>query len=335
MYCNNRGCRSCFHVLCGRLNHCVFGWNEEKDAPLVLCEKHGKKTFAAAFCEICGRSDKEESLLLCDGCDKGFHLFCLKPPLKRILCDRGLRVEIPAGDWYCPACLEKRVRQGEAVVVSKRSGEEQGELSRDYVGNLIKNAEKKAKKRRANGRRNGETEKGETEEEEEEEDEEDEGVSFYESKRSKTIVEDEDEAAFQLDDSQSLDLSVSLLSAIDSRNASSCSFSSLQSTSSAEKSSDSASSSSTERGNPRFPLLCLIIQMLGGFSVVLTGLGSKYTVLKEFQRTALRRELCIVINGFNPSFSFSELLSLIATRFLSLHSDGLRQDLLVNRGTAR
>lgn len=65
---------------------------------------------------------------------------------------------------------------------------------------------------------------------------------------------------------------------------------------------------------------------------MLTGLGSKYTVLKEFQRTALRKELCVVINGFNPTFSLSEFLNLIATRFLSLHNDGLRQDQLVNRG---
>ena len=65
---------------------------------------------------------------------------------------------------------------------------------------------------------------------------------------------------------------------------------------------------------------------------MLTGLGSKYTVLKEFQQTALRKELCIVINGFNPTFSLSELLNLIANRFLSLHNDSLRQDQLVNLG---
>lgn len=110
-----------------------------------------------------------------------------------------MKIEIPTGDWYCPECLEKRVRRGDAVVVSKRSGEEQVELSRDYVGNLIKSEEKKAQKRKLK--------KGKEEEEEEEEDN-DEGVSFYESKRSKTIIEDEDEEAFQLDDNQSLDLSV-------------------------------------------------------------------------------------------------------------------------------
>ncbi len=33
-------------------------------------------------------------MLLCDGCDRGFHMFCLRPQLK----------SIPRGDWYCPAC---------------------------------------------------------------------------------------------------------------------------------------------------------------------------------------------------------------------------------------
>ena len=35
------------------------------------------------------------AMLECDGCLKGFHLKCLRPPLK----------EVPEGDWYCPECL--------------------------------------------------------------------------------------------------------------------------------------------------------------------------------------------------------------------------------------
>lgn len=46
------------------------------------------------FCEICGRCDREDRMLLCDGCDLGYHLECLEPPL----------VEVPAGVWYCPEC---------------------------------------------------------------------------------------------------------------------------------------------------------------------------------------------------------------------------------------
>ena len=45
-------------------------------------------------CEVCGSGDREDEVLLCDGCDCGFHIFCLKPPLKKI----------PDGDWFCQKC---------------------------------------------------------------------------------------------------------------------------------------------------------------------------------------------------------------------------------------
>lgn len=45
-------------------------------------------------CEICGSGDREDRLLLCDGCDLGFHLECLTPALN----------EVPLGSWFCNAC---------------------------------------------------------------------------------------------------------------------------------------------------------------------------------------------------------------------------------------
>lgn len=45
-------------------------------------------------CEECGDGNEEDDLLLCDGCDKLFHIFCLFPPLE----------EVPIGDWFCPDC---------------------------------------------------------------------------------------------------------------------------------------------------------------------------------------------------------------------------------------
>jgi histone demethylase JARID1 len=46
-------------------------------------------------CEVCGRGDNALSMLLCDGCDTGYHTFCLDPPLK----------SIPKYDWFCAQCL--------------------------------------------------------------------------------------------------------------------------------------------------------------------------------------------------------------------------------------
>ncbi|XP_067132967.1 bromodomain adjacent to zinc finger domain protein 1A isoform X2 [Centruroides vittatus] len=50
-----------------------------------------------ARCKICRRKGDGENMLLCDECNRGFHLYCLKPPLK----------EIPQGDWYCTNCQYK------------------------------------------------------------------------------------------------------------------------------------------------------------------------------------------------------------------------------------
>lgn len=55
----------------------------------------GFDPFAKYVCCNCNKGDAEEYLLLCDGCDDGYHMFCLIPPLQ----------DIPDGDWCCPKCL--------------------------------------------------------------------------------------------------------------------------------------------------------------------------------------------------------------------------------------
>ncbi|EFW16055.1 hypothetical protein D8B26_006216 [Coccidioides posadasii str. Silveira] len=46
-------------------------------------------------CETCGKSNDRPSILLCDGCDNGYHMHCLDPPLSNA----------PNYDWHCPKCL--------------------------------------------------------------------------------------------------------------------------------------------------------------------------------------------------------------------------------------
>lgn len=45
-------------------------------------------------CRICRRKGGDEYMLLCDGCDHGYHTYCLKPPLSHV----------PEGDWFCHNC---------------------------------------------------------------------------------------------------------------------------------------------------------------------------------------------------------------------------------------
>lgn len=46
-------------------------------------------------CEHCKGGHSEDKIILCDKCDKGWHMFCLSPPLENI----------PNGDWICPSCM--------------------------------------------------------------------------------------------------------------------------------------------------------------------------------------------------------------------------------------
>jgi len=48
-------------------------------------------------CNACGSAEDGEAMLLCDACDTGFHMFCLKPKVTRV----------PNGDWFCPRCIGK------------------------------------------------------------------------------------------------------------------------------------------------------------------------------------------------------------------------------------
>lgn len=46
-------------------------------------------------CEVCNTGDNEDAILLCDGCDSGYHMYCLNPPLQAV----------PKSDWFCVKCL--------------------------------------------------------------------------------------------------------------------------------------------------------------------------------------------------------------------------------------
>ena len=51
----------------------------------------------AIFCVICDRGDDERNLLLCDGCDEGYHCNCV-----------GL-TRVPRGRWHCPECASNEL----------------------------------------------------------------------------------------------------------------------------------------------------------------------------------------------------------------------------------
>ncbi|XP_074978542.1 zinc finger protein neuro-d4 isoform X4 [Caretta caretta] len=46
-------------------------------------------------CSLCGTSENDDQLLFCDDCDRGYHMYCLNPPM----------AEPPEGSWSCDLCL--------------------------------------------------------------------------------------------------------------------------------------------------------------------------------------------------------------------------------------
>ncbi|KAG9441229.1 hypothetical protein H6P81_017083 [Aristolochia fimbriata] len=63
---------------------------EKIKAPKVV-----KKEVYDQICEQCNSGLHGEVMLLCDRCDKGWHLYCLSPPLEKV----------PSGNWYCLECV--------------------------------------------------------------------------------------------------------------------------------------------------------------------------------------------------------------------------------------
>ena len=50
-------------------------------------------------CEVCSSAEDADHMLLCDKCNRGYHLNCLVPPM----------ASIPPGEWFCQKCEAKRV----------------------------------------------------------------------------------------------------------------------------------------------------------------------------------------------------------------------------------
>ena len=46
-------------------------------------------------CRVCGSDKDGASMLICDGCETGWHMQCLEPPM----------TEVPDDTWFCPVCV--------------------------------------------------------------------------------------------------------------------------------------------------------------------------------------------------------------------------------------
>ncbi|XP_017065547.1 supporter of activation of yellow protein isoform X2 [Drosophila eugracilis] len=80
---------------CGRSGHpsCL-----QFTANMIISVKRYRwQCIECKYCSICGTSDNDDQLLFCDDCDRGYHMYCLSPPL----------VTPPEGSWSCKLCMEE------------------------------------------------------------------------------------------------------------------------------------------------------------------------------------------------------------------------------------
>ncbi|KAL5961103.1 Zinc finger protein neuro-d4 [Taenia solium] len=63
-------------------------------------------------------SHPQEEMLFCDDCDRGYHMFCLSPPLS----------QPPEGPWSCCLCLERFKEEA-----ASNHGDDVAAPGRDYT----------------------------------------------------------------------------------------------------------------------------------------------------------------------------------------------------------
>ncbi|KAM6159442.1 PHD and RING finger domain-containing protein 1 [Rhynchocyon petersi] len=104
--------RTVFKCICVRAR---FGGKTVRKIPVENTRAPETEEDDPTFCEVCGRSDREDRLLLCDGCDAGYHMECLDPPLQ----------EVPVDEWFCPECA------------ASSTGSDLGHVSEEEVSLLL------------------------------------------------------------------------------------------------------------------------------------------------------------------------------------------------------
>ncbi|ONK57528.1 uncharacterized protein A4U43_C09F1420 [Asparagus officinalis] len=94
-------------------------------------------------CQQCRSGDRDGELLLCDRCDLGFHMSCLRP----------IVVRVPSGPWLCPSCNEEKPKKRFPLMQKKildffRIQKCSGEISEMAEGKWVSSSQDCKKRRR-------------------------------------------------------------------------------------------------------------------------------------------------------------------------------------------
>ncbi|KAK6636479.1 hypothetical protein RUM43_010140 [Polyplax serrata] len=89
------------------------------------CEHNRNLRCRDCGCSICGGRNDPDKTIVCDECLGGFHIYCLKPPLKSIP---------EEDDWYCSECKNENefVKVGETVKTKRGFVADKSKSKRDW-----------------------------------------------------------------------------------------------------------------------------------------------------------------------------------------------------------
>uniref|UniRef100_A0A8B9CM05 Bromodomain adjacent to zinc finger domain 2A n=1 Tax=Anser brachyrhynchus TaxID=132585 RepID=A0A8B9CM05_9AVES len=100
-----------------------------------------EKSVNKVTCLVCRRGDDDEHLLLCDGCDRGCHLYCHRPKM----------TEVPEGDWFCSVCVSQAEAYRDPSSPRRGKKRKRGRL----LGGCSAEEEESPRRRAASRRREG------------------------------------------------------------------------------------------------------------------------------------------------------------------------------------
>ena len=96
---------------CGRSGHptCL----QFTDIMTMNVKKYNWQCIECKSCHLCGTSDNDDKLLFCDDCDRGYHMYCLDPPME----------QPPEGSWICNLCEDDRIKREKAAQEAEQNSE--------------------------------------------------------------------------------------------------------------------------------------------------------------------------------------------------------------------